>query len=102
MKIMRIEYDRKADTLREWKRTHWKKFDSDTLWTVTCKIKKALYWGAFGYAVIINPHEMLIRLIGWSEKYGRVEYQIRGSRFSRKDWKAFREWHRQATGEWPV
>lgn len=102
MKIMRIEYDRRADALRERKRTHWKEFDRDTLWKVTYRIRKALYWGPFDYDMIINPHEMSIRIFGRSKKYGDVEYQIRGSRFSRKDLKAFREWHRQATGEWPA
>lgn len=101
MKIRRIEYDHPADTYKEWQRTHWKKINVDKLWNIVYRIKKGLYEGPFDYKVISNPHECSIRIFGWSVKRGWVEYQLKGSLLNRKDWNAFKEWHKRHTGEWP-
>lgn len=102
MKIRRIKYEHCADTYEEWSQTHWKKIDGDKIWNIIYRIKRALYEGPFDYKVISNPYDCSIRIFGWNVEYGWVEYQIKGFRLNRKDWNAFREWHRRQTGEWPA
>lgn len=104
MKIRRIEYEYWADTHREVHRTDWKELDRDKLWTTIYNIKRGLARSGYNYYdVVCSSYDLSIRIFGWHPKYDRpVEYIIQGFILNKKDRRAFREWHKRQTGEWPA